>query len=179
MAYFHTIVKIAGKLGGHVRSFNGDSMLVFFPGTTQGKLSDAVKTAMHMKYMIDNSSSGINKLLAKYSAIDFGIGLHYGEILCTKIGVGGESNNKGLFWVGNAVNKAVKLSDKASSPHHILISEHVYNNLTDSVKYVEKEDVYGNKYNHDMWTKISLDFKYNDSYENYYQTSYHWSFTDL
>ncbi len=30
MAYFHTIVKIAKNLGGEVRSFNGDGMLVFF-----------------------------------------------------------------------------------------------------------------------------------------------------
>ena len=32
MAYFHTVVKIANSLGGEVRSFNGDSMLVFFKG---------------------------------------------------------------------------------------------------------------------------------------------------
>lgn len=30
MAFFHTIVKIANSLDGHVRSFNGDSALVFF-----------------------------------------------------------------------------------------------------------------------------------------------------
>ncbi|MGE7811258.1 adenylate/guanylate cyclase domain-containing protein [Lysinibacillus capsici] len=179
MAYFHTIVKIASKLGGHVRSFNGDSMLVFFPGTTKTTLSNAVKTAMHLKYMLNDSSSGINTLLAKYSEIDFGIGLHDGEILCTKIGVGGESNNKGLFWAGNAVNKAVKLSDKAKSPDHILISEFVYNNLTDEVKFDEKEDNWGNKYNHDIWTKVTLDFEYNGTNENYYKTSYHWTFTDL
>lgn len=179
MAYFHTIVKIAGKLGGHVRSFNGDSMLVFFPGTSNYTISNAVKTAMHMKYMLTDSTSGINTQLAKYSAIDFGIGLHYGEILCTKIGIGGESNNKGLFWAGNAVNKAVKLSDHAKSPNHILISELVYSKLTDTVKYVVKEDIFKNKYNHDMWTKQIFDFKYNDSYENYYHTNYQWTFNDI
>lgn len=156
-----------------------DSMLVFFPGTTKATLSNAVKTAMHMKFILNDSSSGINTLLAKYSAIDFGIGLDDGKILCTKIGEGGESNNKGLFWAGNAVNKAVKLSDKAKSPNHILISEYVYNNLNDSVKYVEKEDVFGKKYNHDMWTKVSLDFNYNGSFQNYYKTDYQWSFTNL
>lgn len=179
MAYFHTIVKIAGKLGGYVRSFNGDSMLVFFPGTTKVTLSNAVKAAMHMKYMLNDNSSGINTLLAKYSSIDFGIGLHDGKILCTKIGVGGESNNKGLFWAGNAVNMAVKLSDKAQSPDHILISEFVYNNLTDEVKFDEKKDKMGNKYNHDIWTKVTRDFEYNGTNENYYMTSYQWTFTDL
>ena len=45
-AYFHTIVTIAKNLGGHVRSFNGDGMLVFFQGTTKEVLSNAVKAAM-------------------------------------------------------------------------------------------------------------------------------------
>lgn len=30
MAFFHTIVKIANSNDGHVRSFNGDSALIFF-----------------------------------------------------------------------------------------------------------------------------------------------------
>ena len=46
MAYFHTVVKIAKSLGGEVRSFNGDSMLVFFQGTTKQSLSNAVQAAM-------------------------------------------------------------------------------------------------------------------------------------
>lgn len=171
MAYFHTIVTIAGKLGGSVRSFNGDSMLVFFPGKTKGTLSNAVKAAMHMKYIISNSESGINKLLAKYSAIDFGIGIDDGEILCTKIGIGGDSNNKGLFWAGNAVNKAVRLSDLSKSPNHISISSYVYYNMLANTKYkdVDKEI--------DMWN--SSIFTYNDSSETYYYTGYHWEFTDL
>lgn len=51
-AYFHTIVSIAKSLGGEVRSFNGDGMLVLFQGTTKGKLSDAVLSAMKMKWML-------------------------------------------------------------------------------------------------------------------------------
>lgn len=178
MAYFHTIVTIAGKLGGYVRSFNGDSMLVFFPGTTKVTLSNAVKAAMHMKYIISDGDSGINKLLAKYSAIDFGIGIDDGHILCTKIGIGGDSNNKGLFWAGNAVNKAVKLSDLAKDPYHISLSSRVYNSLTDQTKYVEEENPYSKqKEKVDMWQ--SNYFTYNDKLENYYYSNYHWTFTEL
>ena len=50
MVYFHAIVKIANNLGGQVRSFNGDSLLVFFQGTTKNTLSNAVKAAMKMKF---------------------------------------------------------------------------------------------------------------------------------
>lgn len=178
MAYFHTIVTIAGKMGGFVRSFNGDSILVFFPGTTQFSLSNAVKAAMHMNYIISNSESGINKLLAKYSTIDFGIGIDDGHILCTKIGIGGDSNNKGLFWAGNAVNKAVKISDLAKGPNHISLSSVVYTNLTDQTKYDEKENPYSKQMEKvDMWQ--SSNFTYNNKLENYYFSSYHWAFTDL
>jgi adenylate cyclase len=119
MAYFHTLVKIAKSLGGEVRSFNGDSMLVFFQGTTKQTLSNAVQAAMQMKYMITNSQSGINKYLTQYSALNFGIGLDDGEILCTKIGLGGDSNNQDLMWIGNCVNKSTAISDKCQDPNHI------------------------------------------------------------
>lgn len=168
MCYFHTIVKIANSLGGEVRSFNGDSMLVFFQGTTKGSLSTAVKAAMQMKYMIATDDGGINKLLTKYTPIDFGIGLDHGKILCTKIGVGGDSNNKDLIWIGNAVNRSTVLSDLSKSPYHIAISSYVYNNLLDEVKYGTK-----NENQVDMWT--SEYFSYNNQWETRYYTSWNWS----
>lgn len=173
MAYFHTVTTIANSLGGSVRSFNGDSMLVFFPGTKKSTLSNAVQAAMQMTFMITHEESGINQLLSKYSAIDFGIGLDDGNILCTKIGIGGDSNNKGLFWAGNAVNKSVRLSDLAKSPFHICISEYVYINLTDEVKYVDRENAFGVKEKVDIWHSTS--FSYNNKVQTYYYTNYHWN----
>lgn len=173
MCYFHTIVKIANSLGGEVRSFNGDSMLVFFQGTSKTCLSNAVKAAMQMKYMIATDDGGINKLLEKYTPIDFGIGLDYGKILCTKIGVGGDSNNKDLIWIGNAVNKSTVLSDLSKSPKHISISSLVYENLLDEVKYGIAKDFCGSELKVDMWT--SEPFVYNDQWETRYSTSWHWT----
>lgn len=134
-------------------------------------MSNAVKAAMQMKYMISNSDSGINNYLAKYSAIDFGVGIDYDKILCTKVGISGE-NNRDLFWVSNAVNRSTRLSDKAESPNHINISSVVYNNLLDGVKYVTTKDYWGNDQKEDIWK--SNTFQYNDSWETYYSTSYHW-----
>lgn len=171
MAYFHTVTKIAKSLGGEVRSFNGDSMLVFFQGTTKLSLSNAVKAAMNMAYMITDKENGINKYLAKYSAINFGIGLDDGKILCTKVGISGE-NNRDLFWVGNAVNKATRLGDSAESPYHISISNYVYNNLNDDVKYYIYKDVWGAEQKKNIWNNES--FQYNDNRETYYKTSFVW-----
>lgn len=171
MSYFHTIVKIADFWGGNVRSFNGDSMLVFFQGTSKNSLSTAVKAAMQMKYMIATDDGGINKLLEKYTPIDFGIGLDYGEILCTKIGVGGDSNTKDLIWIGNTVNRSTRLSDLSKSPNHISISSCVYSNLLDWAKYGMRKDYWGNEQQVDMWASES--FLYNDQWETRYYTSWH------
>ena len=77
MIYYHTIVKISKETGGEIRSFNGDSLLVFYQGTTKQQISNAVRAAMHMSYAITNL---INETLKSYADIDFGIGIDYGKI---------------------------------------------------------------------------------------------------
>lgn len=170
MAFFHTIVKIANSLDGNVRSFNGDSALIFFEGNYKKTLSTAVSCAMQIKFMIDNSQSGINELLKKYSKLNFGIGVDHGNILCTKVGIGGE-HNRDIFWIGNAVNKSTVLGDKSSSPNHISISSYVYSNLEDWVKFGERKNYFGQVEKVDMWTRGV--FTYNDKQEYYYYTSWH------
>ena len=66
MLYYHAIVKIAKATGGEIRSFNGDSLLVFYQGTTKRTLSDAVKAAMQMKYAIKTL---LNENLKNYTDI--------------------------------------------------------------------------------------------------------------
>jgi len=173
MAFFHTIVKIANSLSGNVRSFNGDSALIFFPGDTKNTLSRAVKCAMQIKYMIDNDNGGINNMLKRYSELDFGIGLDHGEILCTKVGIGGQ-HNRDLFWIGNSVNKATKLSDESGEPNHISISGFVHHNLEDWARYGQKKNYRGETVKADMWSRSKFD--YNDETEHYYYTSWHWGF---
>lgn len=169
-AYFYIIVKIAKSLGGEVRSFNGDGMLVFFQGTTKYTLSNAVKAAMKMKYILTQDEE-IKKLFNKFSTINFGIGIDDGKVLCSKVGLSGV-NNRDLVWIGNAVNKSVKIGDKLESPNHIGISSYVYNNLNDDVKYHEKKDYFGIKEKINMWKKST--FTYNEKIETYYYTSYFW-----
>ena len=171
--YFHAIVTIAKSLGGEVRSFNGDGMLVFFQGTTKDSLSNAVKAAMKMKFMLAVDEGGIRKKMDTYSSPDFGIGIDDGKILCTKVGIYG-GNNRDLVWVGNAVNKAVKIGDKQENPKHIGISSYVYNNLNDDVKFTTVETPWGSKQTIDMWEKVTYDLQYNGNLETYYKTSYHW-----
>ena len=169
-AYFHTIVTIAKSLGGEVRSFNGDGMLVFFQGTTKTTLSNAVEAAMKMKWMLSSPESEVKKKMEKFSSVNFGIGIDDGKIVCAKVGISGV-NNRDLVWIGNAVNKSVKVGDNLHGT--IGISSYVYSNLFDRVKYAIEKDVFGNDVQKDMWQ--SAYFEYNGSQEVYYYTNYYWS----
>lgn len=170
MSYYHTIVKTAKYCGGDVRSFNGDSLLVFFPGTTKSTLSNCVSAAMLMRYLLNDFENGVGSKINKYSAIDFGIGIDDGKVLCTKVGLGGDSNTQDLIWIGNAVNKAVKLSDFARLPNAINISSYVYSNLNDQEKIGKEKDMWGNEIDINMWSSDS--FEYNNKWETYYKTSW-------
>jgi class 3 adenylate cyclase len=170
MSYFHAILKIAEIHNGEVRSFNGDSVLVIFYGNNKVTLNSAVTAAMQMSYII-SSNEGINEYLSKYSIVDFGIGIDFGHILCTKIGLARKPNNKDLIWIGHAVNKSTVISDSCKYPLHIGIAGVVYNNLNDNLKYVTTKNYWGMDEKIDIWTKGYL--SYNGNTEIYYYTSYH------
>lgn len=170
MLYYHAIVKIAKATRGEIRSFNGDSLLVFYQGSTKESVSNAVKAAMQMKYSIKTL---LNENLKRYTDIDFGIGIDHGKILATKVGIGGTDETKDLIWIGNAVNKAAKISDQCKSNYNIGISELVYNHLLDYVKYQEEDGLFF-KQQVDMWNSFS--FTYNGKTEWYYKTKYYWPF---
>lgn len=160
-AYHKGITQIAKDNGGEIRSFNGDSLLVFFEGDTKGAINSSVKCAMQITYFINHI---LNPLLQRknYSKLDFGIGVDHGKVLCLKVGISGEGN-RDLVWISESVNKAAKLSDFGSSPNHIHVSKKVYINLFDSHKMSNYQAmwVYGLK-------NIS------GSYEDVYLTNYFW-----
>ena len=168
MIYYHTIVKIAKATGGEIRSFNGDSLLVFYQGTTKLTLSNAVKAAMQMHYAITDL---INETLKNYTDIDFGIGIDDGKILATKVGIGGNDNTKDLILISNAVNKSTKISDKCKNPYYVGISKLVYDNLEDYVKYSTKKNAWGQEEKVNMWHSAS--FEYNGQHETYYYSSWY------
>ncbi|MBL7979866.1 MAG: hypothetical protein JNN12_16130 [Bacteroidetes Order II. Incertae sedis bacterium] len=172
MSYFHAILKIAEIYDGEVRSFNGDSVLVFFEGNSKLTLNFAVMAAMTMTYII-SSNEGINNELQKYSTVDFGIGIDFGHILCTKIGLVKKPNNKDLIWIGHAVNKSTVISDSRKSPFHVGISSVVYSNLNDNVKYHTQKNYWGQEEKINMWTKGYI--TYDGKQEEYYYTNYYFT----
>lgn len=170
--YFHVIVSVVDKFKGKIRSFNGDGMLVFFLGSDKAAKNRAVRAALQIKYVLTSEGVGIAKKMDTYTCPDFGIGVDSGDILCTKIGIpGGE--NRDLVWVGNAVNKAVRIGDQQKSPHHLGISKTVYEAQADDFKVRKKDWLLSGllgPWKVALWDEVSDELKYNDKDEIFYRS---------
>jgi class 3 adenylate cyclase len=170
--YFHVIVSVIDKFKGEIRSFNGDGMLVFFIGFDKAAKNRAVRAALQIKYMLTSEEAGIAKKMDKYTSPDFGIGVDSGNILCTKIGIPG-GNSQDLVWVGNAVNKAVRIGDRQRAPQHLGISKTVYEALTDDFKNQEKDWLLSGLLGRRkiaLWQEVGDELEYNGREEVFYRS---------
>lgn len=162
-SFIYAVSKCIKDQDGHLRSFNGDSILSFFSG--EGSAKRAVKAAMKSKCAVINIVNP--KLKSIYqSELDFGIGIGQGKITVVKSGVPGEEISQDLIWLGWPTYVAYEFGNFASSPKNILISEAVY----DSIK--EDENMIFSNGKH-MWEFKNGKFKSGN--RNYYETSYYWN----
>lgn len=162
-AFYNAIVRVANQDDGKIRSFNGDSLLVFYMGTEEETITKAIRSAMKMSYAIKEI---INPLMKKLTNLDFGIGIDYGKVLAKKVGISG-GENKDLIWIGNGVNRATKISDKCRAPYHIGISDKLFRRLAGDMVY--SRDSHGQIKS--MW--VSANISYNGQNETIYKTSYY------
>ncbi|MHA1942305.1 MAG: adenylate/guanylate cyclase domain-containing protein [Candidatus Hodarchaeales archaeon] len=147
---FHLIcTKIIKNKYGHIRSFNGDSLLAFYDSEFD-PCNNAVECAFNIKYCI-------GKLIKPYfgDEFDYGIGIDYGKILVTKAGFKGDYNND-LVWIGEAVNNAVKFGNKTDEPNNIVISEKVFKALKKVNRYKIKSFLGIADYKTDIWNNNSI-----------------------
>lgn len=111
-AFTKAILKAARYHNGHVRNIIGDRVMIVFD--PEDCFTNAVDCAISINYI---ASRIINK---RFSGVNFkcGIGVDYGELRVTKVGVernGAENHqNKGLVWVGYPANLASRLTDNAN-----------------------------------------------------------------
>ena len=112
---------------------------------------------MKIKYML---TQVCNKEFERYQPLDFGIGIDQGHILCVKAGRAGNDNHNDLVWLGDAVNRATVLSDKARSPQYIWMSDACRPKLEDSLRVGQ---------NGDLWLEAAI--SYNGASEKAWQTT--------
>ena len=142
-AFLTVISQTVLEVGGEIRSFNGDGLLAFWPANYKQDISDAVKCAMTIKYLLDVM---LSSYFEKYDKIDFGIGIDWGDVYIVRAGIPRNLNNNDLVFIGPCVNFATAIANQASHPKHIEISQKTYENLNDDQIYSTKE---GMKI--DMW----------------------------
>lgn len=145
-AFMRMAVSCVRANGGVTRQFLGDRIMGVFLDSMDdsgnvliSSVDKAVETARAMQTCIDYS---LNKHLKNHvggKTIACGIGIDYGKVLLTKVGMYGvekddsKENETDCVWVGNCTNKASKYSDLADGGE-IFISENVYNKLSPNLK---------------------------------------------
>ncbi len=150
-AFLTIVAKVVKSYGGKIRSYTGDGLLAFWKGDSSDEVSKSVKAAMIIRWLfsISNNSnpSPIKSLMDKIYEIDFGIGIDCGEVYVFRSGIPDSHHDSDLIFMGECVNFAVFLSQKAKSNNYIQISEKTYSLLNDGWKFSTK-----NNTKEDMWT---------------------------
>lgn len=172
MAYFYLIAELAASLGGVARLAHDDGVYAFFQGTTQESLNSAVKAAMKIKFMLSNESSKVKKIFDGYDALNFAIGVDDGKLLCAKLGDGHIAYGD-LVWSGQSIMTAKAIAHELNPPEHIGISELVYYNLLDNVKYNKSKSKAAIEHPLEIWRPAQ--FMYNGQAQPYYHTSFFWT----
>lgn len=79
----------------------------------------ALKTALQLTHLFTFRESDLYSRLKKYSALDFSIGIDYGNILCA-------SSEAGLLYFGPCLEKPVTISNRIAPPNYIGITRLAY-----------------------------------------------------
>lgn len=156
--YLSSMARVARSVGGEIRSYDGDRIMVIFPpkkNAPKVACDKAVSTAMRMAWCLQEI---VEPKLRGYDVVDCGIGVAFGRLLVVRAGIGGQPHNNDLIWVGRPSNLAAQLSEEGGRPEHIWIDEETYNRLDDSYKYVLPSAALGNNYRQDIWQSKEITF---------------------
>ena len=145
-SFMRMAVDCVRKNGGVTRQFLGDRIMGVFIDSSDDKgnivdgASDkAINAARSLLTVIDYSLNKHLKSNVNGKIIECGIGIDYGKVLVTQVGMYGlenddtRENEVDCVWVGNTTNYASKYSDIASGGE-IFISDNIFNQLSEEYK---------------------------------------------
>lgn len=143
--------KIITENSGQLRSFNGDSVLAFWPAYYKSEIEQAVQAAFQLKWAL---SIKFAKHFSPYTKLDFGIGIDWGDVYIVRAGLPKNDNNNDLAFLGMCVNFASAIANQGYGPNHIEISSNAYINLTESWTHGISDGV-----KKCMWTDGKINWK--------------------
>ena len=145
-SFMRMAVDCVRKNSGVTRQFLGDRIMGVFIDSTddKGNIVDsasykAINAARSLLTVIDYSLNKYLKSNVNGKIIECGIGIDYGKVLVTQVGMYGLENDDNrenevdCVWVGNTTNYASKYSDIAYGGE-IFISDNVFNQLSEEYK---------------------------------------------
>lgn len=144
-SFMRAVVACVRYNNGVTRQFLGDRIMGVFTdekddnGNIISAVDKAVFCARSIQTIIDFSLNKHLKNNVNNKTIECGIGIDYGKVLVTKVGMYGVENDKqkenemDCVWVGKVTNYSSKYSDLAEGGQ-IFISENVYNNISGELK---------------------------------------------
>ena len=174
-SFMRMAVDCVRKSGGVTRQFLGDRIMGVFIDSVDknGNIVDsaadkALNAARSLQTVIDYSLNKYLKSNVNGKIIECGIGIDYGKVLVTQVGMYGVENDEDkenevdCVWVGNTTNHASKYSDIASGGE-VFISENVFKNMSDKHK--------------EVFTK-SAKYKGRKSFQGYVTREYYLEFSE-
>lgn len=144
-SFMRAVVACVRFNGGVTRQFLGDRIMGVFTdekdenGNIISAVDKAISCARSIHTVIDFSLNKHLKNNVNNKTIECGIGIDYGRVLVSKIGMYGveeneqKENETDCVWVGKTTNYASKYSDLAEGGR-IFVSENVYNNISNDMK---------------------------------------------
>ena len=174
-SFMRMAVDCVRKNGGVTRQFLGDRIMGVFidsvdeeENISERAVDKAINAARSLQTVIDFSLNKHLKSNVNGKVIECGIGIDYGKVLVTWVGMhgvesdDGKEDEKSCVWVGNTTNYASKYSDIASGGE-IFISESIYKNLSEEYK--------------EVWTK-SAKYKGTKLFQGYITKDYYLEFSE-
>ena len=147
-SFMRMAVDCVRKNGGVTRQFLGDRIMgVFIDSVNENRslvesaADKAINAARSLHTVIDYSLNKHLKNNVNGKIIECGIGIDYGKVLVTQVGMYGLENDErredevSCVWVGNTTNYASKYSDIASGGE-IFISNNVFKQMSEEYRTV-------------------------------------------
>jgi len=123
-SFVRAMTRCASEYGAEVRGIIGDRVMMIFD--EKNCFTNSVKTAQ----LINSVCKHVMNKHFSHSDLSFGIGIDFGRMLATKIGVrrhgAAQPSYRNLVWLGRPANIASKLTDQANKD-----AEHIELDLMD------------------------------------------------
>ena len=159
-AYLVAAARLITHEGGKITAFDGDRIMAVFIGSS--KNTSAVRCALRINWAVQNIIKPAIRAQYPNSAyqLSHAVGVDQSDLFVVRTGIRGSND---LVWVGRAANYAAKLCSMREGQYASIITEQVYNHMSDSAKF-------GGSPKRSMWEKVM----WNERGLAVYRSDWHW-----